>query len=241
MTHPKLTRRLAAVAMAAACAGAIGGAAFVVYRPAPYAWLAASWSGLRDTRGGWQAARAARLALLRANPTPAAVVMLGDSLTAGGEWREWLAGADAINRGIDGDRTDDALARLDTVTAARPRAVFLMLGTNDLASGRPIDAVVGDYRRLVSALRAEGAAVFVQSTLDCATAVCGDRVDAIRRLNEALRALAAETGSTWIDLNATMSTPEGGLRPEHTWDGTHLTASGYAAWRAALRPHLPLP
>lgn len=233
-----LTRRILAVATVSACVGAIAGAAFVAFKPAPYAWLLSLRPGSDDAQDGWRGARAARLATLRALPARAGVVMLGDSLTAAGEWREWLDGADAANRGIDGDRTDDALARLDTVTTARPHTVFVMLGTNDLASGRPVDAVLADYRRIVEALRASGAAVVVQSTLECARARCGDRVDAIRRLNEGLRVLAGESGADWLDLNATMATPEAGLRTAYTWDGVHLTADGYAAWLALLRPRL---
>jgi lysophospholipase L1-like esterase len=234
-------RLVALVAIASVCAGAIAGAAFVALKPFPYRWLVSQWSDLRGEPDRWRAERDARLAMLRALPTRAAVVMLGDSLTAAGEWRELLDGADVVNRGIDGDRTDDALARLDTVTASNPRAVFVMLGTNDLASGRPLDAVLADYRRIVGSLHAAGIAVVIQSTLECSRRVCGARLEAIRALNEGLRELAGRSGSAWIDLNATLATPSQGLRAEHTWDGVHLTASGYAAWAGLVAQRLRQP
>ncbi|HVW39411.1 MAG TPA: GDSL-type esterase/lipase family protein, partial [Pirellulales bacterium] len=77
----------------------------------------------------------------------AAVVVLGDSITKGvrsGVTAEqtfaavverWLkaegAEAKVVNLGIGGERTDQALKRLDQVFEHRPRVATVMYGTND--------------------------------------------------------------------------------------------------------------
>src|SRR5438105_5617872 len=63
----------------------------------------------------------------------ASIVMLGDSLTEGAPWRELTGCADLVNRGIGGDTTSGVLARLDEVLKLKPRAIFLMIGVNDIS------------------------------------------------------------------------------------------------------------
>ena len=58
------------------------------------------------------------------------IVFAGDSLTQGGEWAEFYCGA--LNRGIGGDTSEGMMKRIRTITALNPRAVFLMVGSNDL-------------------------------------------------------------------------------------------------------------
>src|SRR5271165_596600 len=67
----------------------------------------------------------------------APIVMLGDSLTEGGPWRELTGCLYLVNRGIGGDTSGGVLARLDEIIALKPRAVFLMIGVNDISLGVP--------------------------------------------------------------------------------------------------------
>ena len=48
------------------------------------------------------------------------VVMIGDSLTDGAEWREIFPDQKIVNRGIDSDTTDGVLARLDEIVSIKP-------------------------------------------------------------------------------------------------------------------------
>lgn len=72
------------------------------------------------------------------------VVFLGDSITQG--WGPLLAqsfpGLKMVNRGISGDTTRGVLYRLDAdVLSLDPKAIVLLIGTNDLgAGGDPADA-----------------------------------------------------------------------------------------------------
>jgi len=60
---------------------------------------------------------------------PAAVVMVGDSLTDGAEWGELFPGAGIANRGIDGDTTDGVLERMDAILALHPAKAFVMIAS----------------------------------------------------------------------------------------------------------------
>ena len=63
----------------------------------------------------------------------APIVMLGDSLTEAAPWDELTGCRQIANRGIGGDTTARVLSRLDEVLSMRPRAVFLMVGVNDIS------------------------------------------------------------------------------------------------------------
>ena len=69
---------------------------------------------------------------------PYRVLFFGDSLTEGfdaGVWRKHLAPRGVLNAGIDGDRTDHLLWRLEhgNVGGLPPKGIALLIGTNDLS------------------------------------------------------------------------------------------------------------
>ena len=74
------------------------------------------------------------------------IVMLGNSITDGGEWAELLGDAHVKNRGISGDTTDGVLERLGTITRGRPAKVFLLIGINDFSKGVPARRHRREYR-----------------------------------------------------------------------------------------------
>jgi len=167
--------------------------------------------------------------------TYASVVMVGDSLTDGAEWREVFPGVAVVNRGVDEDTTAGVLRRMDGIVSTRARKAFVMIGINDFGrEDRTVDAVFRDYRGIVSGLDASGMKVFVQSTLFCNEAKaewisCAAIQGKIKELNRRLAGLAS--GSvTFVDINAGLA-GEGGLKPELTYDGVHLNGAGYRIWR----------
>jgi acyl-CoA thioesterase I len=103
------------------------------------------------------------------------IVAFGDSLTAG-------FGADtgksypdflqqeldrrgyryrAVNAGISGETTTDALARLSTVTALKPAVVIVEFGGNDGLRGLPIAATNSNLDQIVVELQQSGAAILL--------------------------------------------------------------------------------
>jgi lysophospholipase L1-like esterase len=116
----------------------------------------------------WWADRHERLAgQVKANPN-VGLLLLGDSITQNYEkakapdenfqpvWQRFYAARGALNAGFSGDRTEHVLWRLDhgEVDGIHPRAVVLLIGTNNTAAGQTaaetesgIDAVVDKLRQ----------------------------------------------------------------------------------------------
>jgi lysophospholipase L1-like esterase len=175
---------------------------------------------------------------------PAAVVMVGDSLTDGAEWSEMFPDAGIANRGIDGDTTAGVLERIDAILALHPAKAFVMIGINDLMRGSSVDAVARRYGKIVAALRGGGAEVFIQSTLLCNAAKatwapCAAANEKVKQLNLRLAALASDT-LTFIDLNRKLA-DAAGLKSELTYDGVHLNGSGYRLWRDEISRYVLKP
>jgi len=164
------------------------------------------------------------------------VVLLGDSITAAGQWNEIFPGRAVRNRGIGGDRTDDLLARLDGIVAVPAAKLFLKIGTNDLGTGVAPEAIVANYEELLDRI-AEAqptTTVYVQSVLPRAA----DYRMRVESLNERLRALATQRGLAYVDLYPAFLAEDGSIRDEFTYDELHLSGAGYREWQRLLAPYL---
>lgn len=179
-----------------------------------------------------------RAAFAAQPPAPGRVVFLGDSITQRGTWNTLLPELNTLNRGIDGDTTQDVLARLDG-PIEEPVAVSLMVGTNDLHTTRELKDPAGIASRVEQIVlgireRAPQAAIFLNS-LTPRTAHFASRVKAI---NEEYRKIAGRTNATYVDLWPALANADGALRRTYTFDNLHLSKAGYEAWRDVLRPLL---
>jgi lysophospholipase L1-like esterase len=166
--------------------------------------------------------------------TQSDVVMLGDSITAGGEWSEMFPGLPIRNRGISGDTTTDVLLRLDPLVAAKPAAVFLKIGTNDL--NRVPDRAVSyqQYRQIVTRIQSgsPATAIFLQSVLPREAAMREE----VEAYNRQIKAVADELGVVYIDLYPAFLAADGSIRDELTLDELHLSGEGYRVWQSLLEP-----
>jgi lysophospholipase L1-like esterase len=167
------------------------------------------------------------------------VVLLGDSITEGGDWQRWFPDVWAVNAGVGGDTAADVLARLASAVPdsgpAVPRAVLLLVGTNDLSWERSIVAIAADVAAILDGIRqrAPRAQVVVQGVMPREAA----STRRVRELNAAYRALAdARPGVAYLDLWPALAAPDGTLLAHCTEDQLHLTDAGYEAWLTVLRP-----
>lgn len=170
----------------------------------------------------------------KALATSPAIVMFGDSITAGGKWHELFPKVSIINRGIEGDTTGGLLARVEEVDARNPKAVFLLIGINDLRRGEPVIAVARRYERLVVGLADADTTVIVQSTL-FPGGNPSDLHQSVAELNIQLQAMCDRLNLDFVDLNQILA-PNGILKPEYTLDDLHLNGDGYAAWTNLINP-----
>ena len=190
-------------------------------------------------RGMLDVAQAARRSQFAALPVGAdRVLFLGDSITEQGMWDEWFPQLPSINRGVGGETVAQVMARLDEAIVA-PRAISLLIGTNDLhglGKSRRVDDIAEQMRALVTAIgeRAGSAPLFINSVLP-RSAHFRDRILA---LNGHYQRIAAEAGATYLDIWPALADANGAIRAECTGDGLHLSGAGYKAWTDALRSHL---
>ena len=171
----------------------------------------------------------------------APIVMAGDSLIEAGPWTDLTGCLTIANRGIGGDTTKRLLDRLDDdVLALKPRAVFLMVGVNDLTLDVPRDATVANMRAILARLGAAKTQVFVTYVLPVTARYPKKRINSeAPALNAAFaRLIAGQPDVTAIDVRPLISNRDGQLRDEFAYDGQHLTPKGYAVLRDAIAPHI---
>lgn len=170
-----------------------------------------------------------------------AVVFLGDSITQ--LWGDDLGGnfpeIKTANRGISGDTTRGVLIRLaGDVLSLHPRAVVLLIGTNDLEEGADPDTIVGNLRLILAALEESDPAMPIILCQVFPSSTTKRRPSAkIGRINELYRAavkndprvILLETWPLFAD-------EHGDAIAAEFPDLLHPNAEGYAKWAAALRP-----
>lgn len=164
------------------------------------------------------------------------VVMLGDSITEGGNWTAFFPGLAIANRGIGGDTTEGMAQRLNSVLGVAPRKVFVMAGINDIVMGRkPVTEVFEHYKHIIDALTRAKIQVVVQSTLYTGPAFAPAVNVAVKDLNSRLHALCARGPCVYVNLNPVLA-PDGTLDTRYTSDHLHLNDAGYQVWVKAITP-----
>jgi lysophospholipase L1-like esterase len=172
-------------------------------------------------------ARQRRIAALAGN---APIAMLGDSLTAQGNWQQ-LLGNRVANLGESGSTTIGIMERAEMVPAS-VRTVFLMGGVNDLRYGTGSEEIAQNLERIVATLQPRR--VYLQSVLMTSDMDLNQRIDDV---NARLHDFCEAGTCTYVDLNEVIA-PTGTLHSEMTVDGTHLKPPAYTLWAARIAPLL---
>lgn len=173
------------------------------------------------------------------------VVLLGDSITEGFDVAKYFPGRRVLNRGIGADvignnmAADDprgVLQRLDnSVFDCAPTDLFILIGINDLNSGKTVDSMEAGYRELLRRVRQKrpDLRIVVQSVLPT-RGEYAKRNAPVTDFNERLKKIAAEFNCVYLDLNALLRDAQGELKAEFTEDGLHLTEPAYRLWQAEV-------
>lgn len=166
----------------------------------------------------------------------AAVVFVGDSITEGGLWSEWLSGMNVINRGISGNTTQDILNRMHQIVSVKPDKLFLMIGVNDLNKQLGVEVALRNYTTLFDLIDSQlpHTEVYIQSVLPVNALWPLIDNTHIPTLNAALVRHADERGYQYIDLHSVFADAEGALKSDLSNDGIHLLAPGYRLWRSEI-------
>jgi acyl-CoA thioesterase-1 len=166
-----------------------------------------------------------------------AVVFAGDSITE--QWATLesdVAHLKAVNRGISGDSSAGLLSRFEAdIIACQPRAVVILIGTNDLAAGVHPRRVAAAIRLMIGMAIRCGASVIL-CLVPPRTKAPGAFTEEIHELNSLIRGLArGRKNVQFCDTFSPFADRAGACRKEFFTDGLHLNAAGYGRLAAALQ------
>lgn len=190
------------------------------------------------------------------------IVALGDSTTAGtpgfrspleappagsgdprSQYAWWLMrarpGWEVLNRGVDGERSDQIAARFERdVVAAAPDAAIIIAGVNDIYQGREVAVVVRELRRLYDACAGQRIRVVAGTIVPYNTAT-PEQNARMRTVNEWIRSCAAlESHIAFADTRGAVAAPGDPDRLFESSDGLHPSVEGYRRMADALLPAL---
>ncbi len=168
------------------------------------------------------------------------IVFLGNSITAGGnDWGVRLNYPNVRNRGIGGDVTEGVLHRLNEITYYKPKAVFLLIGINDLWNVSPfepsVDYISKNIIRITQEIQKKSpeTKVYVQTILPVEKQIYRAYINEI---NNILKLEESSNSYTIIDLHSFFVDDKGLIIEDFFSDGIHLTEEGYNNWVKVVRP-----
>jgi len=189
----------------------------------------------------------ARLAAI--DDKPCDIIFIGDSITAnwlgigGVLWQKYYAPRHALNFGIEGDKTQNILWRLNNMSIQnlKPKVAVVMIGTNNLEN-TPHEIADG-----IKAVLANTEEAFPGVKIILVSILPNERAeDKMMQVNSLIKGYADDESVYYLDLVPLMpeidtTGPDG--KPEQTWKGLsadhlHPDASGYQIWADAMEPLL---
>ncbi len=180
-----------------------------------------------------------RIGPLVALPVPdGSIVFLGDSIIELEEWHELFPGSRVINRGVAGARVSDLTGLFDLRNA---RAVFCLVGINDIGNGTSVEQFRNDYARLLGSLPpgVPFYALSIPPSFRYGSRAIG--TDLIRKCNAVIRhAMHRRVRGTYVDIFRALLRDRAGLGRDAYFasDGLHFSAEGYHVVADAVRPYL---
>lgn len=171
------------------------------------------------------------------------LLFLGDSITQrwdDGVWQKYYGNRQAANFGVDGDRTEHVLWRLQQgdVKGLSPRAVVLLIGVNncrrdpsaDIAAG--IVAIVDELTKELPETRILVLGIFPMGPVPN---VYRDRVALANLL---VKDQLSTRNTTFVDIGREFLGPDREISQETMPDHLHLSTEGYEIFAKAIEPHI---
>ncbi len=177
------------------------------------------------------------------------VVFFGDSITEFLSVSDWYgeyslkSGLELYNRGIGGDTTLGLYKRAkENVTCIKPKAVVILIGTNDLGMGFDTDFLNTNIENTLRLFKDEcpDCKIILEAIYPVIEGRAGKRKNSdILEANRKYKALAEKYGATFIDLTDKLADENGKLKEDCTYDGLHLSAKGYEVTTREIAKLLP--
>ncbi|MGH2549701.1 MAG: GDSL-type esterase/lipase family protein, partial [Thermomicrobiales bacterium] len=141
------------------------------------------------------------------------------------------------NRGISGDTSRGVRYRLrEDVLELNPKAVCLLIGTNDLGLGGTPEQIADNVKAIIAELQKQNANVpIVLNRVMPRGPEAGKFPEKIVKLNQLYDAIAtADKRITICDTWSIFDDGKGGAKKDEFDDLLHPTPKGYAKWKTAL-------
>ena len=192
-------------------------------------WFRKLWE---TRRGEWDKAKDA---------DQGAVVFFGDSITQGwGSLAHDFPKLKVANRGISGDTTRGLLTRIQgDVLDVHPRAVSMLIGTNDLDQGGTPEVIAANMKAIVAALHKANPKMPIILNQVMPRGLKKERnfEDSIPKLNALYKAAFKDDPLvTFHDTYTLFLNAEKSVNKDEFPDLLHPNGVGYAKWTAALQP-----
>lgn len=174
-------------------------------------------------------------------------IFLGDSITESYNLNEFYEGLPVVNSGIGGNTTEDILSSMDErVYRYNPTKVFLLIGVNDLGSGKSVDYIYNNILKIVSEIKKNRslAKIYVESVFpindsdDEKIVEINVKNSDIDKLNKKLKNHFKDSDVVYIDVNSKLRDDENRLKLEYTKEGLHISSLGYLKITKILLPYL---
>ena len=168
---------------------------------------------------------------------PTDIVFVGDSITAGVEWDEFI-NEDCVNRGIGGDNSYGLLDRIDKIIKGQPQKIFIMIGINDISGHILLADLKDNYKKLIEKIKnkSSNTEIYFQSVLP--TDDLDIEGEQIVSANLFIKQYCDECNINYVDLYQYFVNDKGKIKSELTTDGTHLTVEGYKLWRDNIKQYI---
>lgn len=167
------------------------------------------------------------------------IVFIGDSLTERFPLEKYF-GKGFVNRGIGGDHADGLWERKSLLCLDKnPRALFFMIGINDLLFNYKRDEIPYHLDRIITYAKekAPSAKIVIQS-------ICPvgnwekPTPDELNKINGELQDLAVKHGASFLNLFELFADENQFLKEELTIDGVHFSEAAYDIWAEEVRKWL---
>lgn len=188
------------------------------------------------------------------HPASVTIVALGDSTTAGtpgfhspleeppngrgdetSQYSYWLTKSHpdwtVLNRGVNGERSDQILARFDRdVIQTKPAAVVIIAGVNDVYQGRPVGHVITQLKAMYTRAADARIPIIAGSIVPYNTAT-SEQNARMRQINDWIR---RQPDITFADTRSAVAASDNPDLLFESPDGLHPSAAGYRRMAEAI-------
>jgi beta-glucosidase len=158
-------------------------------------------------------------------------------------WKRYYEKYDAVDLGFGGDLTQNVLWRLEhgEVDGLDPKVAVLMIGTNNTgdrqddpkATAAGVKRIIAELRQRLPHTKILLLAIFPRDEKP---------TNFQRRLNERVNGLISDFADGrnvfFLDINATLTNPDGTLSKDIMPDLLHPNEKGYEIWASSMEPVL---